>query len=97
MALRDFSKPTDKKLIPKELAMAKSKAVSVDIIPISENFKYVKYTYVYIHKEDAKRKITREKDAFKGYHPIGKPKFSSVQFPDGTGCFWYSEMMYEKD
>lgn len=77
--------------------MAKSKAVSVDVLPIGENFKYVKYTYVYIHNEDANRKIVRDTETFKGYHQIGKSKFSSVPFPDGTGGFWYAEMMYQKD
>ena len=77
--------------------MAKSKAVSVDVLPIGENFKYVKYTYVYIHNEDAKRKIVRDNETFRGYHQIGKSKFSSVPFPDGTGGFWYAEMMYQKD
>lgn len=78
--------------------MAKSKAVSVDVTSIGKNYKYVKYTYVYINNEDAKRKkASRDTETLKGFHQIGKTKFSSVPFPDGTGGFWYAEMIYQRD
>ena len=77
--------------------MAKSVAVNVDITSIGENYKYVKYTYVYINDVDAKRKVIRDNESLKGYHKLGKPRFSSAPFPDGSGAFWYSEYIYEKD
>lgn len=72
-----------------------SQQISRDYRSINDEFKYVKYTYLYVD-EDKKEPIEKSKGDFKGYHEIGKSKTTPIKV-NGKTVGWSWEQMYQKD
>lgn len=73
----------------------KSQQVNRDYRSINDEFKYVKYTYLYVDEENVEKTEKKAGD-FKGYHEIGKAKTSQIKV-NGKIIGWTWEQMYQKD
>ena len=73
----------------------KSQQVNRDYRNINDEYKYIKYTYLYVDEDKIVKKEKNNGD-FKGYHEIGKSKTSQIKI-DGKIVGWTWEQMYQKD
>ena len=71
----------------------KSQQIDRDFRSINDEFKYVKYTYLYVEES---KKVEKKVGDFKGYHEIGKAKTTPIK-ADGKVVGWTWEQMYQKD
>jgi hypothetical protein len=84
-----------KVLVRSVKAKKSSQQISRDYRNINDEFKYIKYTYLYVD-ENNKEPVERTKGDFKGYHEIGKSKTTPIK-ADGKVVGWTWEQMYQKD
>lgn len=77
------------------VAKKKSQQINRDFRSINDEFKYVKYTYLYVDEAN-KEKTEKKAGDFKGYHEIGNAKTKSIKLGDKV-IGWSWEQMYQKD
>lgn len=73
----------------------KSQQINREYRNINDEFKYIKYTYLYVD-DNEKEKSTKNVGDFKGYHEIGKSKTTQIKV-NGNVVGWTWEQMYQKD
>lgn len=77
------------------MAKLYSQQVNRELTSINDEYKHLKYTYLYVD-ENEKEKVERVYGDLKGYHEIGKPKTSKIR-SNGKPIGWTREQMYQKN
>lgn len=77
------------------MAKLKSQQVNRELTSINDEYKHIKYTYLYVD-ESEKAKTEVKRGDLKGYHEIGKPKTSQIK-SNGKVIGWTWEAVYQKN